>query len=144
MGYLNNQLEKVASSIADSMEKKALSASALLRIGQKAAVQGPKQVSNLAKRLVQRNNAIDKVMPSRLAALDDAKLMEQRLRKLLGSKQGHTDSYYRVGVDVSKAQRRIPGGKPIEGIGAHNVENAFNAPVAGKLDIDDLANMQYL
>ena len=144
MGYLNNQLEKVASSITAGMEKQALSISALLRMGQKAAVRGPKQVSNFAKRLVQRNKAIDKVTPSRLKALDDAKVMEKRLRSLLGSKQGRTASYYKVGIDTSKAGRRIPGGKPIEGIGIHNVENAFHAPVAGKFDIDDLAKMQYL
>ena len=144
MGYLNNQLEKVASSITAGMEKQALSIGALLRMGQKAAVRGPKSVSNFAKRLSQRNNAIDKVTPSRLKALDDAKVMEKRLRSLLGSKQGRTSSYYKVGVDTSKAGLRIPGGKPIEGIGIHNVENAFHAPVAGKFDIDDLAKMQYL
>jgi len=144
MGYLNNQLEKVASSITAGMEKQALSIGALLRMGQKAAMRGPKQVSSLAKRLAQRNNAIDKVTPSRLAALDDAKLMEKRLHGLLGSKQGKTRSYYKASDDVLKAQRRIPGGKPIEWGSSQNVENAFHAPTAGKFDIDDLANMQYL
>ena len=147
MGYLTQQLEKVASAVTDGMEKQALSIGALLRMGQKAAVRGPKAVSNFAKRLSQRNNAINKVTPSRLKALDDANLMEKRLHGLLGSKRGKTGSYYRVGSDVSKAERRIPGGKPIKQYELYphdNITNAFNAPTAGKFDIDDLAKMQYL
>lgn len=142
MGYLTQQLEKVASAVTDGMEKQALSIEALLHMGQKAAVRGPKSVSHFIKRLLQRNNAIDKVTPSRLKALDDATLTEKRLHGLLGSKQGKTDSYYIVSDDVRNAARRIPGGQIIN---PHNfITKTFHAPVAGKFDIDDLAKMQYL
>ena len=56
MGYLNNQLEKVASAVTVGMEKKALKIADLIRMGKDAVNRG--KALHFSKRLAQRNRAL--------------------------------------------------------------------------------------
>lgn len=99
MGYLNNQLEKVASVIEGEMEKKALNMYQLMRGASSAASRG--KLPHFMKRIAQRNDAIRKVAPARARAAakmaDEAALENQ----ILGAKGP-------VGKEYARLQNRVP------------------------------------
>ena len=70
MGYLNYNLEKVASAVEEGMEKQALNALQLARMYSKAKSLG--KLNHFSKRLVQRAQAAKNVAAARAAAAQNA------------------------------------------------------------------------
>lgn len=99
MGYLNHNLEKVASVIEGEMEKKALNMYQLMRGASSAASRG--KLQHYIKRIAQRNNAIKKVAPKRAEAA--AKLADEAAleNQILGYKGP-------VGKEYARLQNRVP------------------------------------
>ena len=114
MGYLNYNLEKVASAVEEGMEKQALSLGKLVGMGVNAAHRG--KLGHFAKRLAQRNQAMDKVKGARRIAFDKAIPESQLERAFLGVKNG----------PASLKARRLGHRVPATGDGAAIIADNMN------------------
>lgn len=85
MGYLNNQLEKVAAATETGIEKQALSLGRLVSLGVNAAQRG--KLGHFAKRLSQRDQAMQNVANTRRANFAKA-IPEVRLERAFLGREG--------------------------------------------------------
>lgn len=106
MGYLNTQLEKVASAVTDGMEKQALTIADIIRMSRNAVDKG--KALHFGKRLMQRNKALANNEMPRLDKFSDAfnKLNDAAELELSFGKAGPNFN------ELRRLQRRIPHDRP--------------------------------